>query len=42
MAAPLTIEQFDISDSFISEPYLRNYGLTLTNYNGLIINTNYY
>ena len=26
---PLTIEQFDVSDSFISGPYLGNYGLTL-------------
>ena len=26
---PLTIEQFDVSDSFICDPYLGNYGLTL-------------
>ena len=26
---PLTIEQFDVSDLFISDPYLSNYGLTL-------------
>ena len=29
---PLTIEQFDASDSFISDPYLGNYGLTLAKF----------
>ena len=26
------IEQFDVSDSFISDPYLGNYGLTLAKF----------
>ena len=29
---PLTIENFDVSDSFISDPYLGNYGLTLAKF----------
>ena len=29
---PITIEQFDASDSFISDPYLSNYGLTLATF----------
>ena len=29
---PLTIENFDVSDSFISEPYLSTYGLTLAKF----------
>ena len=29
---PLMIDQFDISDSFISDPYLGNYGLTLAKF----------
>ena len=29
---PLTIKNFDISDSFISDPYLGNYGLTLAKF----------
>ena len=29
---PLTIENFDISDSFISGPYLGGYGLTLAKF----------
>ena len=32
---PLTIESFDVSDSFISDPYLGNYGLTLAKFIGL-------
>ena len=32
MAAPPMIENFDISDSFISEPYLSTYGLTLAKF----------
>ena len=29
---PLMIENFDISDSFISDPYLSTYGLTLAKF----------
>ena len=29
---PITIENFDASDSFISDPYLGNYGLTLAKF----------
>ena len=29
---PLTIKNFDVSDSFISDPYLGNYGLTLVKF----------
>ena len=29
---PLTIENFDVSESFISEPYLGTYGLTLAKF----------
>ena len=32
MAAPLMIENFDVSDLFISEPYLNTYGLTLAKF----------
>ena len=29
---PLTLKNFDVNDSFISEPYLRTYGLTLAKF----------
>ena len=29
---PLTIENFDVSDLFISDPYLGNYGLTFAKF----------
>ena len=32
MAAPLTIENFDVSDSFILDPYVDRYGLTLAKF----------
>ena len=35
---PLTIGNFDISDSFISDPYLGNYGLTLAKFISLETN----